>query len=68
MCALMRLYIHIPSDPCRRRRMMIIIPATGVMIITMIVMGLITARQGKGHNEGEEPDADEVFYFVFHDG
>jgi hypothetical protein len=48
--------------------MMPIIPAMGVMIIAMIIMGLVTTRQRKGHHKGEKPDAEEVFYFVIHDG
>jgi hypothetical protein len=48
--------------------MMTIIPAMGVMIIAMIIMGLVTTRQRKGHHKGEKPDAEEVFYFMFHDG
>src|ERR1700743_451563 len=64
----MRLYIDIPPDTSRRCTMMTIIPATGVVIIVMIIVGLVTARKGKSHNQREDPDAEEVFYLMFHVG
>lgn len=47
--------------------MMTVVPAAGVMIIAMIIMGFIAARQGERHNEGEKPDADKILYSVFHE-
>jgi hypothetical protein len=62
----MYIYIHIPVDTCWRRLMMVVVPSTGMVVIMMIVMGLVTARQGKGHDEAEKPNATKVLYFVFH--
>jgi hypothetical protein len=47
--------------------MMPVIPAVGMMVIAMIVMGLVTARQGKSHNEREDPNVYDVSHPVFHD-
>ena len=46
--------------------MMAIVPSPGMMVITMIIMGLVTARQGEAHDEEKEPDANEILYAVFH--
>jgi len=62
----MSLDIHVPSYSRWRRLMMPVVPAMGMVIITMIIVGLITARQGKGHDEAKKPEAQEVLYSVFH--
>jgi hypothetical protein len=62
----MCLYIHIPSYACWWRLMMMVIPATRMVMIMVVIVGLVTARQSKCHNKREESDADDVFYFVFH--
>jgi hypothetical protein len=43
-----------------------VIPAMGMMVITMIIVGLVTTRQRKTHHKGAKPKADEVLYLVFH--
>ena len=62
----MRFYIHIPPYPRRRRLMMTVIPAMRVVMIVIVIMSLVTARESKHYNEREKPDADDVLYFVFH--
>ncbi len=45
---------------------MAIVPSPGMMIITMIIMGLVAARQSEAHDEEKEPDANQILYSVFH--
>ena len=46
--------------------MVTVIPAMGMMVIAIIVMGLVATRQGESHGEEEDPRADEAFQFICH--
>jgi hypothetical protein len=63
---LVKIYVYVPLDPSRRRSMMTIVPSMGMVVIMIIIMGLVAARQGEADDEEKEPDADEILYAVFH--
>jgi hypothetical protein len=49
----MYFYIHVPVDAGWRWLMVTIVPSMGMMVIAVIIMCLITARQGESHDEKE---------------
>lgn len=46
--------------------MVAVIPAMGMVVIAIIVMGLVATRQGESHDQEEDPCADEAFHFICH--
>ena len=62
----MYLHVYIPVDARWRRLMMTVVPSAGVMVIMMVIVGFITARQRKGDHKDEDPEADETLYLIFH--
>ena len=67
MCCLLVVDIHAEVDTCGRRGIVAAVPLARMVVMVVIVVFFVAARQCEGGYADEEGYAEDVFYRVFHD-